>query len=73
MRGEIMFDYINFKQYLEDNGYKQKFIAAKINLDETSLSDILRGKRKCSLENYVNICRVLNLPFGKFINQDVIN
>lgn len=63
-----MFDYISFKNYLEENGYKQKFIAAKADITETTLSEILTGRRKCSLENYVNFCRVLGLPFGQFID-----
>lgn len=63
-----MFDYIGFKNYLEEKGYKQRFIAAKADITEIALSEILNGRRKCSLENYVKFCRVLGLPFGQFIN-----
>lgn len=65
-----MFDCAGFKNYLEENGYKQKFIAAKINVTEASLSAILTGRMKCSLETYVNICHALEIPFGKFIKDD---
>ena len=64
-----MFDYIAFKQYLDDNGIKQKFIAQQAQIADTVLSSILNGRYKCSLENYVNICRALALPFGSFIKE----
>lgn len=64
-----MFDYTGLKNYLEENGYKQKFIAAKLDITESALSAILNGKIKCSLETYVNFCRVLEIPFGKFIKD----
>ena len=62
-----MFDYNALKNYLVENGLKQKIVAAKAHIDEVAFSDILNGKRKCPLENYVNICRVLGLPFDTFI------
>lgn len=63
-----MFDYSALKKYLDDNGYKQKFIAQKVEVSEATLSLILLGKAKCPLETYVSICQVLAVPFGKFIN-----
>lgn len=65
-----MFDYTAFKQYLEDNGYKQKFIAQRAGINEAAFSAIVTGKIKCSLENYVGICKALDLPFGSFINAE---
>ena len=64
-----MLDYCACKEYLAKKGYKQKFIAQKVGVNEATLSDVLNGKRKCSLEMYVNLCSVLALPFGKFIKQ----
>ena len=65
-----MIDYLAFKQYLDDNGYKQKFVAQKANINEAAFSAIVNGKNKCSLENYISICRALNLPLGVFINDE---
>ena len=65
-----MFDYIAFKKYLDDNGYKQKYVAQKANINEANFSAIVTGKNKCSLENYVAICQVLQVKFGTFINAD---
>lgn len=62
-----MFDFVAFKKFIEDNGYKQKFIAQKADVSETALSSILSGKAKCSLETYVNICKALDVPLGTFL------
>ncbi len=63
-----MFDFVALKKFIEDNGYKQKFVAQKADVSENAFSAILLGKMKCSLETYVSICRVLNVPLGTFIN-----
>lgn len=62
-----MFDYEALKIFLSKKGFKQKSIADKAGIDDAAFSDILNGKRKCSLDNYVNICRVLEIPFDTFI------
>lgn len=64
-----MFDFVGFKKYLEENGYKQKFVAQKANINETAFSAIATGKIKCSLENYIAICQALSVPLGKFISN----
>ncbi|MBR4641546.1 MAG: helix-turn-helix transcriptional regulator [Selenomonadaceae bacterium] len=64
-----MFDYVAFKSYIEENGLKQKFLAQRLGVSEQTLSGILSGRVKCSLEIYVGICRALSLPLGKFINE----
>ena len=64
-----MLDYCACKEYLEAKGYKQKFIAQQVGVSESTFSDVLNGKRKCSLEMYVRLCTALALPFGKFITK----
>lgn len=64
-----MFNYVAFKQYLNENGIKQKFIAQKTDIREFTFSAIVTGKIKCSLENYVNICKALEVPLGTFIDD----
>ena len=63
-----MFDNVEFKNYLDNHGYKQNFIARKLNVSEAIFSAIVNGKVKCSLELYVKICQLLKLPFGAFLN-----
>ena len=67
-----MFDYIALKQYLDDKGLKQKFIAEKTGISETALSAILAGKRKCSLDEYIKLCQFLAVPFMSFTNNDTL-
>ena len=62
-----LFDYIALKQYLDDKGLKQKFIAEKTGISEAALSSILMDKRKCSLDEYIKLCQFLNVPFMSFI------
>ena len=64
-----MFNFNKLKAYLETNGYKQKFIAQKAGLNEATMSGIITGRVKCSVDTYVNICRVLSVPFNKFIDD----
>ena len=64
-----MFDYAAFKIYIEENGLKQKYLAQRLGISEQTLSGILLGRVKCSLEIYVGICRALSLPLGEFINE----
>ena len=65
-----MFDFAGFKKYLEDNGIKQTFVAEKIGVTASLFNMILSGRVKCSLEAYVDICRVLKLKFGTFLNME---
>ena len=65
-----MFDFVAFKAYLDENGIKQNFVAQKAQIADATLSAIATGRAKCTLENYVNICKALAVPFGKFIDAN---
>lgn len=65
-----MFNFAKFKKYLEDNGIKQSFIAEKIGVTTSKLNMIVTGRINCSLSNYVDICHVLKLPLGSFIDTE---
>ena len=67
-----MFDYNGLKEYLENNGIKQSFVATKINISPAMLNAILTGRVKCSLESYVAICKTLDFPLGKFLRLDEV-
>lgn len=67
-----MFDYIAFKEYIDKAGLKQRAVAQKAEMTEAMLSAIVNGRAKCSLENYVNICKALKVKFGTFINDDFV-
>ncbi len=62
-----MFDFAAFKEYLENRGIKQTFVAQQIGISIANLNAILTGRQKCSLEQYVSLCHLFELPFGKFL------
>ena len=65
-----MFDYVALKKYIDDTGLKQKVFAQKAMMTQATMSAIINGRVKCSLDNYVNICKALAVPFGTFINEE---
>lgn len=52
--------------YLKINGLSQRYLARKIGMSENILSTRLTGKSKISAEEYLQICKVLQVPFGTF-------
>lgn len=66
-----MFQYWRLKQFIEERGLIQKFVAQKTGIEEVALSNILNGRQKCSLENYVKLCNFFNVPFDSFIDTVV--
>lgn len=58
------------KQYLEDNGIKQSFLAEKIGVTKQKMTYI------CSANNvdcvtYYKICKALNVPLETFLTGEV--
>ena len=64
-----MFDRRLLQKYLDENGIKQKAVSIKSGVDETALSKILTGKRKCEVNEYIAICKALQVKHDKFINN----
>lgn len=65
-----MFQYWKLKKYIEERGLIQKFVAQKTGIEEVALSNILNGRQRCSLENYVKLCKFFNVSFELFIDID---
>lgn len=65
-----MFQYWKLKKYIEERGLIQKFVAQKTGIEEVALSNILNGRQRCSLENYVKLCKFFNVSFELFIDTD---
>ena len=55
------------KRYLNENGIKQSYLAEKIGMSAPTLSALLNGKRSFEIEEYINICNALKLPFDFFM------
>lgn len=54
------------KQYLEDNGIKQSFLAEKIGVTAQKMSYICSSK-DVDCVTYYKICKALNLPLETFL------
>lgn len=57
---------LKLKDVLEDRGIKQSYLCEKTGLSADSVSRILRGTRKISAEEFLNICEALNLDPRSF-------
>ena len=66
----MILDIVELKTYIEEHGIKQKYISEKAGISEPALSLILRGKRKCEVGEYANICRALGVEFQRFVKKE---
>lgn len=62
-----MFDFIAMGKHITETGIKRKYVAENARLSESTLSQILSGKRKCGVEEYVRLCQAIDVPFERFI------
>ena len=55
------------KEYLQDKGIKQNYVAEKAGITDNAMSDICNGKRDIGCIEYYKICKVLGVPLGYFL------
>lgn len=48
--------------YIQEKGIKQKYICEKTGISKQSISCLLNGKRKLTIDEYALICTALELP-----------
>lgn len=65
-----MFDREKLLNYINNIGIKQKVICQNTNISESAMSGILTGKRKCEVNEFISICRFLNVNPNEFIRSD---
>lgn len=61
--------YERIAEYLEEMGIKQTVVAKKAGMTKQSLSDSLRGVRRLTAEEYIEICRAVNVGTDFFANS----
>lgn len=54
------------KNYLEERGISQTFLAEKTKMPLNILNPTLNGKRKLLTEEYFTICEALGVPLDTF-------
>jgi transcriptional regulator with XRE-family HTH domain len=57
-------------KYLSDNNITQTSLSIKAKLPQVSLNQALNGKRKMTVEEYVAICRALEVPLETFAGKE---
>lgn len=57
------------KDYLQQNGIKQTFLAEKTGLSNAQVSDICNHDRKIDCVEYYKICQALNVPLDMFVKD----
>ena len=55
------------KEYLKANGIKQGFLAEKVGLSPSQMSDICTKGRSIDCLTYYKICKALNVPLETFL------
>ena len=57
---------VQIKEYLEQRGIKQSWLAGMTGIDTVTLNCILNGNRRILAEEYFKICHALGLPLETF-------
>lgn len=58
------------KNYIEQNGIKQTFLADKTGMSPQTINAILNNGRKIEATEYYNICNALNLSLEFLFQSD---
>lgn len=56
-------------QYLKENGIKQTFVAEKVGIPNSQMSDICTKDRSVDSVLYYKICKALNVPLETFLEK----
>jgi len=57
------------KEYLDNHGIKQNWLASKVGLSPSQMSDICIKDRTIDCVVYFKICKVLNVPLEEFLKD----
>ena len=60
----------NINTYLTEQGIKKKYVAEKSDISENALNLALNGKRRLLADEYIRICKTLDVPFDRFVTTE---
>lgn len=55
--------------YIREMGIKQSVIASKTGLSEQTVSTIMKGKRKMTIDDFVKICKAIGKEPNDFMEE----
>ena len=58
------------KQYIEENGIKQTFVANKVGITPSQFNLLCNTDRKIDCITYFKICKVLGVPLEYFVEGE---
>jgi transcriptional regulator with XRE-family HTH domain len=59
----------NIRDYVSEKKLSRKQIAENMDITEPRLSLMLNGKRKMTVDDYINLCKAIAVPPTKFLNN----
>ena len=57
------------RNYLQEHGIKQSFVAEKCGWSRQKTSCLINGKYKMTAEEYQVLCKVLDVPYELFLDE----
>jgi plasmid maintenance system antidote protein VapI len=57
------------KEYVQERGIKQRFLAEKVGVDDSKISKFLNGTQDIGVLEYFKLCEALDVPMEKFIKE----
>ena len=57
------------REYLEENGIKQKFVAEKVGFNVKTFNAMMNGHRKMYADDLAAICIALNVTVDTFVRR----
>ena len=58
------------KNFIEERGIKQAFLAEQVGVSASVMSKMLAGNYPISAEDYYNICKALRVELSYFFNDE---
>jgi len=62
--------YEKIKDYMKRNKISQKYLTEKTGISEAAISEMLNGKRKIEINEYLDICNAINVHYSFFIDSN---
>lgn len=62
----------NIRKYLEEKGITQEWLAQKIGMSKQAMSATLKGTRRLTADEYVDICAALGLSMDYFKDTQAV-
>lgn len=59
-----------FREAVRASGMKYRYLAEKIGVKPPTFTAMMRGDRKISMDEFLTICRIINVDPNDFVQDD---